>query len=295
MRLPFIEREYVGSSICVYPDEAAAAAGVGAGGSGLLIGLQSSGLVPTVHLYAVTNDHVIQRTPVVSLVTEHGERQIFDRSSKDWHSHIAGDDVAVCYLGRVDDSDYRYVSPRQFLQRSNLARDARPDQVGPGDSCLLTGRYIDSSGRQFDQPLVRFGNLAMLPESVTQIDRFGFEQESFLVDMRSQPGLSGSGVFVYFEDTGVIPHDRDRQALDGRDLATIERVWAGAHRSVITKMWLIGINWGRLPLRLNFRTAAGETVEAEANHGLAAVVPVWKVAELLESEDVTSERSGHGD
>jgi len=54
----------------------------------------------------------------------------------------------------------------------------------------MVGRYINQELRQFDRPVARFGNLAMLPEPIHQRER-SFEQESFLVDMRSQAGFSG--------------------------------------------------------------------------------------------------------
>src|SRR6185312_9408503 len=108
------------------------------------------------------------------------------------------DDIAVLPLGATAGKDYEWVAPNELLTERAMTD---PWLLGPGDDCFMVGRYINREQRQFDRPVLRFGNLAMLHEPVRQDER-NFDQDSFLVEMRSVKGYSGSPVFVYYEGFG---------------------------------------------------------------------------------------------
>ncbi|MHB8492130.1 MAG: hypothetical protein ACYDA6_07975, partial [Solirubrobacteraceae bacterium] len=168
-------------------------------------------------------------------------------------------------FGPVPVRRYSYI-----LSDALLPRDLGPYSVGPGDDCLMIGRYVNHLGEQFERSVVRFGNLAMLPELIWQEGR-SFEQESFLVDMRSVPGFSGSQVVVYFPESG------------SRGVAKPEGGIPVEGWSVkIGCAWLLGINWGHLPAVDNLLDDDGKKIgRVRLPTGMVGVVPAWKLGELL--------------
>jgi hypothetical protein len=247
------------------------------GGSGFLIGVPSEANPSSVHLYAVSNDHVFRRCPVIRLI--HGDKgAIVPGADTDWIKHPKGDDVAVRPLGAVpanprlgppgtgftNPTGYQYVSPEQLLTPEDLRFG-----VGPvvGDDCLMVGRYINHEGRQFDRAVVRFGNLSMLPEAIRQEKR-SFDQESLLVDMRSVAGFSGSLVIVYFTEPGTL------------SLVTGPGTPQMPFRDLISKYWILGVDWGHLPVSEDI-IEDGKPKRVKVKSSMAAVVPAWKLTELL--------------
>lgn len=288
--MPVVETQLLASSVFMYPTARDANEGSHYGGSGFLVAIPSEPESDRVHLYVISNAHVVHGgAPIPRLVDVDGTPRAVALTADDWVAHPDGDDIAMADLGLVPDRNYYYINVRSFLTSFELTRDALPYKVGPGDECLIIGRYINGAGRQFDQPVVRFGNLAMLPELVEQKSRGSFEQLSFLVDMRSQSGFSGSPVIVYYEAPGyhLPPHP---DGLTGPDLTRWQveqtRSLHEAQRPVINKYWLLGIDWGHLPVLGDIRrdgVLTGERVEVSS--GMAAVVPAWKIRDLLDLEE----------
>jgi len=145
--------------------------------------------------------------------------------------------------------------------------------VGPGDDCLMVGRHINHEGRQFDRAILRFGNLAMLPELIFQPKR-AFNQESFVVDMRSAPGFSGSAVLVYYEQTGP----REPTATWPE---MVKKPWSGS----LGHVRLLGVHWGSLPTWEDTTDERGAKTGRRVNSSMACTVPAWKLRELLEEEE----------
>jgi len=129
----------------------------------------------------------------------------------------------------------------------------------------MVGQYINLEGRQFDRGAVRFGNLSMFPET-DQFER-SFDQESFLVDMRSTGGFSGSVVILYFTGPGTL----SMFSSGGPKMP---------FRSLISKYWILGVDWGHLPVRQRI-WENGQSTRVKADSSMAGVVPAWKVTELL--------------
>jgi len=152
-------------------------------------------------------------------------------------------------------------------------------EIGPGDEVFIVGRFINHEGKQGKQrnlPSLRFGNIAMMPwEPIKHPD--GHLQESFLVEVRSIGGYSGSPVFVH-----ILPFSK----RPGQKGWSMER-----------GPWLLGIDWGHLPLRKKVEEwmlddwkpiSDGWTVEVIS--GMTGVVPVWRLEELLNIKELASSR-----
>jgi hypothetical protein len=272
--VPFLPQTTEESAIFLYPSVDDAMERTKWGGSGFLIAVPSEANPSRVHLYAVSNEHVSTRCPVIRRSVPLADKVgIVPGEDSDWIEHPDGDDIAVRPLGDVPakrgplpTGGYQYLEAAQLMTREDLLL-AGP---GLGDDCYMIGRYINHEGKQFDRAVVRFGNLSMLPEFIWQEKR-SFEQESFLVDMRSVAGFSGSQVIAYFTEPGTV--------------SAVEMM-GGGHppgtplREVISKYWILGIDWGHLPVTEDI-AENGERKKVKVKSSMAAVVPAWKLTELL--------------
>jgi hypothetical protein len=231
---------------------------------------------------------VINANPVIRLTRRDRSIEIVERRAEDWTPHSHGDDVAACPLGIGRAKDYVFVEPYEMLIEGEV-KGGEMSPVTVGDDCLMVGRYIDREHRQLDQPVLRFGNLAMLVEPVRQPKR-AFEQESFLVEMRSLAGFSGSPVFVYYQGFG--PRYVDMQEWERK--AWLEERWLPGNRSpsgIVERHWLLGVDWGHIPVSADVIDAKGDAVgRMETNSGMAGVVPAWKLADLLQCQTFVEQR-----
>jgi hypothetical protein len=288
--VPFVVPGLLGTSIFLYPSERDAGDGANWGGSGFLVSISSQANPSRTHLYAVSNDHVIHSCPVIRLVQVDGDSYVLSGTDADWHSHPDGDDIAIRPLGAVAGGEFWSLGADLILSQADIDRDG----IGPGDDCLMIGRYINQEFRQFDRPVVRFGNLAMMPERVYQ-SRRSFEQESFLVDMRSQAGFSGSPVLVYFEEPGWRRLSPLSDVGVGDDpeaniKALKDHVAERKLSAVMTSTWLLGIDWGHLPVSGDVFDGNRAIGRMQVSAGMAGVVPAWKLLDLLNEEGVNTAR-----
>jgi hypothetical protein len=238
-------------------------------GSGFFV-MEPSAVNPGVGiLYAVTNAHVIEGgSTVIRLNTKDGKSDIFDFTEQHWMLHPDKDDIAISAMPQLDTNLHLYkeISPGMLLKRHEI--DAF--RIGPGDDVFVVGRFINSQGKVRNIPSVRFGNIAQMPHEPIEQDRvFGkFQQESFLVEARSISGFSGSPVFL-------ILHARDSRQEPGFRLST-------------DVFRLLGIQWGYIqdwePVRDSTGSPVNTGEQVRLNTGMMAVVPAWKLGDLLRSD-----------
>jgi len=67
--------------------------------------------------------------------------------------------------------------------------------IGVGDSVFITGLFVHHVGFAKNIPILRTGNIAMIPDERIPIRKFG-DMEAYLIEARSIGGLSGSPVFT---------------------------------------------------------------------------------------------------
>jgi hypothetical protein len=153
-------------------------------------------------------------------------------------------------------------------------------QIGPGDEVFTVGRFINHEGRQQNLPTARFGNIAQLPWEPVMQDT-GHKQESFLVEARSIGGYSGAPVFVQ------IPAASARPEMPNR----IEQILQ--HHGP----WLLGVDWGHINDWQPVVSPSGAPINRDPaamrvrmNTGIMAVVPAWKLADLLNTGVLAAER-----
>lgn len=257
----------------LYPDDKRARVGEQMGGSAFLVGHHAPGDPSRDQLYAVTNVHVIEGGHcTLRLNPQPGMLAIVETTRSDWVYHRDGDDLALCPVPLARKQlKHEPLTPAMFASKAVIEQF----NIGLGDDCFIVGRSISHEGKQRDLPSLRFGTLAQMPgEPVMQARPKGYvAQESYLVEGRAILGISGAPVFVHI--LPGIPRP-ERPSLD-------PSVWQGP--------WLLGINWGYISgekVAVRRRDRQGKLHEtemvADSVSGLMAVVPAWKLAELLDDD-----------
>ena len=216
-------------------------------------------------IYVVSNSHVARKTTVLR-VHRQNEIGYLDVDPAVWVHHPAGDDVAAFRLVVDEPCNVPSVPGNGFVTEKII----REYGVRPGMAACMIGRLVDQDRDEQRNPVVRFGHLAMMPGMVKR--DHGAGQLSFLVEMLSLDGYSGSPVFIY-EVPYYFPGDCDLR---------------------LRAPYLLGINWGchRNSERLRSKGSNGWSETSfwlSGNSGFAAVVPSWKISEVLDAVDQKGE------
>ena len=134
------------------------------------------------------------------------------------------------------------------------------ENIGPGDEVVLIGRFINIEGKERNIPSVRFGHISQMP--IEPLEYEGKSQESFLCEIKSIGGFSGSPVFLApVSDTG---------RPEGSKFVDEARFWES-----------IGATFKTLNIRLTIM-AMKFRILVLTNTGMMGVVPAWKLDGLLD-------------
>ena len=286
--MPRISSALLDCVVYLYESEVDARNGERTGGSGLLFPLAypPECSVKGTHVYAVANAHVACHVArVIRLTRRDGTAVIVDPGRGAWVRHPNGDDVAVCLL-RLDDSDAYRLSTPPWHYKPETQRFDDPFGDFLGRDVVMVGRLIGHDGKERNSPTLRFGNVVASHIEPLYHKLFGLNQESFLVEMRSIPGYSGSPVFVLpdpweqFEvdplkrklaDWGFYKGDvhRPRPIRGPRDLTLLGLTWCHLEPQPVP---VVGKRGEELP---------GNELYVRLHSGMTGVVPWWKVWELF--------------
>ena len=118
--------------------------------------------------------------------------------------HQDGDDLAVCELD-ISSAIYKFkfLPLNWFLTKEVIDEHS----IGPGDDVFMVGRFVDHAGHQHNTHRVRFGHISMMPGEPIYNRERGMYQISFLIEMFSHGGFSGSPVFVHIPPGSQRPHE----------------------------------------------------------------------------------------
>jgi hypothetical protein len=308
--VPRISDAYTHCAVYIYESVADARNGVQYGGSGLLAGVElekdpikegySRG-----HVYVVTNWHVVlkARNPVLRFNRTDGQIECIETRQDQWHQHKDGDDVAVFPLqAPLDEFEYVVLGTEMFVTPKLIYEE----DIGIGDDAVMIGRFITHDGKQRNTPAVRFGNIAMMPGEKIPTEG-GFGQEAFLVEIRSLPGYSGSAVLVYSpcamndmsqrragRKRGEHPEETDPSVVkQGGTTQTTRRMpdWTYLNPK---GPFVLGIDFCHLDRKTKVNEPNGDAVSegwyVKENTGMAGVIPAWKIAEILDYEELRAMR-----
>lgn len=279
--MPRIKRAYLDSVFYLYENEEDAINGEKAGGTGFFIGVKSEAFPHrTDDVYAITCKHNVKppegaghiACPVMRVNTtvsgEEGKEwdkwrtETFALTQDDWYSFeqlFPGEnhDLAIREMRELSPSQ-----ETQFIRGPLLTKiDFEGSVVGYGDDVFMVGRYIDHDGTTQNLPSVRFGNISiLLNSSEPLINREMYDEPSFVIEMRSLSGYSGSPVFLYIPDQSL----------------------RYAHATM-----LLGIQWSHQPYWEYIREAGGYV---KVYSGMANVIPAWHISRMLNWEEFKMQR-----
>ncbi len=193
--MPRLPKKVLNCVFYLYKDRASAESGDNFGGTGFLVGEQSKNR-SQLFIYGVTNKHVAvdDGYSVIRLNTRDGGTEIFEFGPEDWTFIPQGDDVAISpTLPIKSHHEFAVVLRDMFVGQKRGYSPAH--RIGVGEDVVMIGRFVDHDGGETNRPAARFGNISVMPTPVLQ--KTGVERDTYLVDMHSRTGYSGSPVFVY--------------------------------------------------------------------------------------------------
>ncbi len=173
------------------------------------------------------------------------------------------------------------LSPQPPFEYSPLAPQMQADEarvkalgIGIGDEVVICGLFTRRTGHAKNLPIVRFGNIAAMPDEPLSDSKTGLDYKAYLVEARSFGGLSGSPVFVYFGSDRMVPGD-------------IKEVPPPGHRMLI----LLGVLRGHWEHTepLPFASAFRDEVD-KLNWGIATVTPATELLSILFLEELVKQR-----
>ncbi len=273
--MPRINNDFIKSVVFIYSSRDSLESGKG-GGTGFLYGIKSQYNPNGYHPYLVTNRHVIENTKsekiFVQINKKDGSSELCQLNKTDWTYHKNGDDLAIVQIRVLprDIFDYYVIEETYAIDDEFIGKY----DVGAGDEAFMIGRFtgIDpvktGDKKRRCNPVVRFGNYAMNQTLPIYNEKIMNYQDSYLLEMRSIPGFSGSPVFIYINPFDIRPDTR------GDDFFKTDLLW---------EQRLLGITWGYIP-----STVEGWMIEDKRKKikvrlpsTLAAVVPISKLQEMV--------------
>ncbi len=245
-------------------------------GTGFLAGVRNPAKQGQVSIYLVTAKHVLQKPDRSGFVP-----QAFVRfNTKDGRSDVltiqlasegAGKNVFVHPDPTVDLAvvpvfedparyDFKVVADELLMAKHEAERLG----VREGADVFYTGLFVPHLGLVRNHPIVRFGKVALMSEE--PINWGGKESELYLIESASYGGNSGAPVFV------VVTAPAPPKGSRGGPMAV--RL-AGVLVGYFGEIEAVGPSSG------NGRTTAAY------NTGVSAVVPSYKLREILFGEDLS--------
>src|ERR1700730_8525832 len=245
------------------------------GGTAFIVGVKMDANASLCHL--VTAKHVAEAIEpaetVIAMNAKDGAPRFLRTGDEKWFYHPTEKDsvdVAVLPLGCAnrDLYDITFIPEAIFATEKRIAEY----NIGLGDEIVIVGLFTRFKGLTHIIPIVRTGNIAMMPRDRIPVKGFG-EMEAYLAEGRSIGGLSGSPVFV-----------RNTVKMPVQNMKGVSQLYG------LGDGHLLGLAHGHWDLPVSFSPA--EQAEA-VNMGVSIIVPAKKILEVLYHPELTAMRKEH--
>lgn len=233
-------------------------------------------------MYLVTARHIIKDAEANGYSEFYVRMNTRDGSSitvlvnNEWyyHENPAVDIAAIPAI--IKDGNMKLIN----VQAESFATDLilRKHGIGIGDNLYTVGLFNQRWGHQRNIPIVRTGIIAAMPDEPF-IDKEGHLYHSYLVEMRSIAGLSGSPVFVYLEPWRIHPTNR---YIDLTKLS-----WDFLLLGVIRGHWDLERQDAAID---SLSSVVGNGEIDRLNTGIAQVTPVHDLLDVLYGEEAMKDR-----
>jgi len=131
--------------------------------------------------------------------------------------------------------------------------------IGAGDEVFVIGLFAYHKGNSKNIPIVRSGNIAMIPDERISTSDFG-DMDAYLIEVWSIGGLSGSPVFA------------------------MKRV--GAEEAVFYLIGFIQGHWNTSPETMIDAIEQDGKIKARENVGIAIVTPAQKILDIINCDEM---------
>lgn len=308
--MPRIPAEFLNGTFYLYRTADDARAGRDPGGTGFIV-LYNKPIWEEQppggpFFYGVTNWHVACASglSVIRLNKKDGGTDVVEFGPEDWHFIPGRYDVAVVPLSvDIDVHQVAAVSVQSFCERASPQLGY---SIGVGEDVFMIGLFVDHDGLTTNIPSARFGHISMLADARAAIKQpTGHSGESFVIDMHSRTGFSGSPVYVY----RTFAHDLTNGMFGHEFVAHGLREGLGGN-SIQGRLTfhgflrLLGIHWGQFPerwelkdqsrLRESSRDLITEGRYVEGMSGMTCVIPAWDIREVLDMPSLKAKRDISG-
>ena len=280
--MPRIPSQITRPIFYIYPTQDDALNNTEFGATGFFYGV-GTGFENRAHYYAVTNAHVVFRddmeNPVIRVNTTDKKYDVIVTSRDNWKRHPDGDDIAVCPIRIAPENMDATCFTKEVIADETFLKDY---SIGIGDDVFMIGRFRVHAGREKNLPVIRFGIIAAMNEEGIYNEATQVYQESYLVEMRSISGFSGSPVFVY-----VNPYSSPRDAV-GASLKIEGNLAEGIKATIEVKV--LGIQWGQISYKAIATDDSGQKYKVNVDSAMEGVVPIQKLRDLIYSEEMIEMR-----
>ena len=263
MRVPDLMLKCVGF-VAEYVDSPAEAVGaIDPEGTGFFVNIPSTANADHQYFVFVTAKHVAvslkTRQTVVTVNQKGGGITILEKTDDKWYLHPDESvDEAVMAFTPTPDLDIKSIPINMFLDGALIEER----QIGIGDEVYMPGLFTYVATERKNIPILRHGNVAMIPDDPIQVDA-GFA-EVYLIEARSIGGMSGSPVFV-----------RNTMSLKNKSGQTLHGVSGES-----SFLGLIHGHWDIRESEMN-KPHYVHDPKRGVNLGIAVVVPASKILEVI--------------
>jgi hypothetical protein len=229
-------------------------------------GLAFTVTVTAKHVILKIVEKSIDQVVLLDINLRNGGSDVVPINASDWifnSNLLHPTDVAVCTWCPPGDIYDWLATPMSMIATDDLTANG---SIGLGNEVFTVGLFKEYYGQHKNQPIVRIGNVAMLPDELVPTRDFG-DVEAYLVECRSTSGLSGSPVFV---EAPIVQQKGENFT------------WKGP-----AVFWL-GLIHGHYDIPLPKTDAlVNDSLEDETiNMGIAIVIPANKIIETINQPEI---------
>jgi len=274
--MPRMPETIIKTPVYIYPNENDAVENSEYGGTGFFFQVPSEAFPTKAYTYVVTNAHLVFRDeiehPILRINTVDNNFDFIPTLKEQWVRHPNGDDLAICRVFGLQDKHEIVALKKEDLIDMKFINDFN---IGPGDEAVMIGRFRVLAGKNKNLPTHCFGNIAAMNNEPIYNEFTQLMQESFIVEMRSISGFSGSPVIVYIEPMSF-RFKNGFGKTENLEMNYYQR--------------LLGIVWGHIKYQAKAKNQYDENINIEMDSAMAGVVPAWKLIDIIDSGDVVKNR-----
>lgn len=229
-------------------------------------------LITAKHVIEKINENSADNKAFIRFNTRTDGSEFVVSNINQWKFHPTDNSVDIAILAWAppqDKFDYLSIPLDMALTKEIVLKE----NINVGDEVFLTGLFSNHYGKKKNLPIIRVGNIAMMPEEKVYTSSLG-KIDAYLIEARSIGGLSGSPIFVYL---GHIRPDKKGN------------VNFGVGRKIFYWLGVMHGHWD-IPSNKSDVVITDQNNFERINMGIAIVVPAIKALEILDSSEFAEQR-----